>query len=122
MIPNHAHFIDAIRDKSLTRIVFYSHPDAGKVDHECAPLDYGPGQDGQNTSDRYWVWDNNDSAGANPIGLLPDQVISVQVIGRNFAPEHLPLGPRTWSVIRDWPVSAKAIPKAETVTTAKTEV
>lgn len=119
MITNHAQFIDAIRNKSLTRIVFYSHPDAGKVDHECIPLDYGPGEEAQNTSDRYWVWDNNDTAGANPIGLLPDQIISVQVIGRSFAPEHLPLGPRAWSVVRDWPASAKSIAKSETVTTAK---
>ena len=119
MISNHAQFIDAIREKSLTRIVFYSHPDAGKVDHECAPLDFGPGQEEQGAEDRYWVWDNNDTVGTNPVGLRSDQIISMQVIGRNFSPENLPLGPRTWSVIRDWPVSAKSVAQPEMFVIAK---
>jgi hypothetical protein len=107
MISNHALFIGAIRDKNLVRIVFYSHLDAGKVDHECAPLDYGPALKEKDTLDRYWVWDNDNTAGANPLGLFPDQIVSVQVTGRNFAPEHLALGPRVWSVIRDWAIACK---------------
>jgi hypothetical protein len=102
MIPNHAQFIDAIRDKNLIRISFYSLPDAGTVDRECAPLDYGlqPGiADGLN---RYWVWDIANTAGTNPLGLLPDQIVSVQVLGKNFYPDQLPLGTRPWSVVRDW--------------------
>ena len=119
MISNHALFIDAIRDKSLVRVVFYSHPDAGKVDHECVPLDYGPTQEENDTFDRYWVWDNASNTGVNPLGLSPDQIVSVQVLGRNFFPEHLSLGTREWSVIRDWAIPAKAIPQPKTIITAK---
>lgn len=44
MIPKHAEFLDAIRTKHLVRIEFYSEPDAGTVERECAPVDYGAGR------------------------------------------------------------------------------
>ena len=120
MISNHALFIDAIRAKNLVRIVFYSQQDAGKVDHECAPLDYGPAVEGKDASDRYWVWDNSSNTVVNPLGLSPDQIVSVQVLGRNFFPEHLNLGTREWSVIRDWAIPARAMAQPKTIITAKT--
>jgi hypothetical protein len=103
MISNHAQFIDAIREKKLIRIVFYSHPDAGKVDRECAPLDYGPESGAEDALNRYWIWDYaNTTAGTNPLGLLPDQIVSVNVLGSNFDPEKLSVGARSWFVPREW--------------------
>ena len=102
MIPNHAQFLDAIRDRKLIRVVFYSQPDAGKVDRECAPLDYGPESGVKGAPNRYWVWDLANTAGSNPLGLLPDQIVSVLVLGKDFAPEKLSFGARPWCVPRAW--------------------
>ena len=102
MISNHAQFLDAIREKKLIRIVFYSHPDAGTVDRECAPLDYGPELGEKEALNRYWIWDPANTAGSNPLGLLPDQIVSVQVLGKVFDPEKLLIGVRPWFVLRDW--------------------
>ena len=102
MIPNHAQFLDAIRDKKLVRIVFYSHADAGKVDRECIPLDYGPEPATTDPLNRYWIWDHASTAGTNPLGLLPDQIVSVQVLGKDFDPDKLPVGDRPWCVSRPW--------------------
>jgi hypothetical protein len=112
MISNHAQFIDAIREKNLIRIVFYSLPDAGTVDRECMPLDYGPQQPGAiDALSRYWIWDPANTAGANPLGLLPGQIVTVQVLGRSFAPKQLPLGTQIWNVARDWDSREKSLVK-----------
>jgi len=108
MISNHTQFIDAIRERNLIRIVFYSKPAAGTVDHECAPLDYGPTPGEKDSLNRYWVWDNSANSGANPLGLAPDQIVSVQVLGNVFSPAQFPVGDRLWSVPRDWVIRAKS--------------
>jgi len=102
MIPNHAQFLDAIREKKLIRIVFYSRPDAGTVDRECAPLDYGPELGANDALNRYWIWDQANTAGTNPLGLLPDQIVNVHVLGKDFDPEKIGVPKRTWFVLRDW--------------------
>jgi len=104
MISNHHQFLDAIRERKLIRIVFYSQPDKGTVDRECAPLDYGPAPDANDTLNRYWIWDHANTAGSNPIGLLPDQIVSAQVLGKDFDPGRLAVGARPWSVPRSWGV------------------
>jgi hypothetical protein len=102
MISNHAQFLDAIREKKLIRVVFYSQPDAGKVDRECVPLDYGPEPGAKDALNRYWIWDQANTAGSNPLGLLPAQIVSVDVLGKGFDPQKLPVGTRPWSVPRAW--------------------
>ncbi len=102
MIPNHAQFIDAIHQKRLVRTEFYSHPDGGVVDRECAPLDYGPVPGTTDGPNRYWVWDPAATAGSNPLGLLPDQIVTLQVLGKDFDPALLELGACTWLIARNW--------------------
>ena len=102
MIPNHAQFLDAIREKRHIRIVFYSLPDGGKVDRECAPLDYGSELGAADSLNRYWIWDPDNTAGSNPLGLLPDQIVDVHVLGTSFDPEKLCVGGRPLRVLRDW--------------------
>ena len=86
MIANHADFLEAIRRRKLVRIAFYSLPDNGTVDRECAPLDYAPAPDGGDPANRYWVWDPASTAGPNPLRLLPDQIVSLAMLGKDFDP------------------------------------
>jgi hypothetical protein len=102
MVPNHPQFLDAIAEKNLIRIEFYSKPDEGVIDRECAPLDYGPVVGEEGSQNRYWIWDYKNSSGANPLGLVPEQIVSVRVLGSHFIPQDLRLGPRKWSVPREW--------------------
>lgn len=102
MISNHPQFLDAIRERKLIRIVFYSQPDAGTLDRECAPLDYGPELGAADVRNRYWIWDFADTTGTNPLGLLPDQIVNVFVLGKEFDPEKIGVPARSWTVLRDW--------------------
>jgi len=85
MIANHTQFTAAIEDRKKVCVRFYSTPDSGVLDRVCAPMEYGPGEnpDGLN---RYWIWDYDNEAGPKSIGLMPKQILDLQVLGLRFDP------------------------------------
>lgn len=112
MISNHPQFLAAIGEKKRIRIEFYSLPDASTVSRECAPLDYGADPKRNDGVNRYWVWDYATTAGANLLGLVWDQIVSVQVLGSDFDPAALDLGKRPWIVPRPWGTVPAVLPPA----------
>ncbi len=101
MIPNHQQFLDAIRERKLIRIVYYSQTDAGTVDRECIPLNYGQELGSGDGVNRYWILDAAGTAGAKPLGLLSDRIVHVHVLGKTFDPETMPLDDHAWHVLSD---------------------
>ena len=91
MIPNHEQFLAAIKDRKKVNVRFYSKPDSGVLDRVCAPMDYGPGEnpDGLN---RYWLWDYASEASDHKLGLVPQQILDLQVLGDVFDPSQFILG------------------------------
>ncbi len=98
MIPNHTQFIAAIQDKRKVCVRFYSQPDSGVLDRVCAPVDYGPGgvKDGLN---RYWLWDYASDVGSHTLGLVPQQILDLQVLGEVFDPTEFVLAPSPATVV-----------------------
>jgi hypothetical protein len=92
MIAKHTQFTAAIQDRKKVCVRFYSKPDSGVLDRVCAPMDYGPGEnpDGLN---RYWLWDYVNETGSHRIGLVPQQILDLQVLGEVFDPSEFTLGP-----------------------------
>jgi hypothetical protein len=85
MIPKHAQFVEAIKEKKKLSVRYYSHADGGVLDRICAPMSYGPGdrRDGLN---RYWFWDYASSTGNQLLGLMPKQIEDLQTLGLLFDP------------------------------------
>jgi len=97
MIPNHAHFIEALKDKKKVRVKFNSRADGGVMERVCAPLAYGPAgelNDGQN---RYWLWDYANNSGACALGLMPQQILDLQILKEDFDPTTLTTAPAATS-------------------------
>lgn len=86
MIPNHAQFIQAVRDKNRIRVEFYSKPDSGVVDRVCAPLDYAPDSATPGGPNLYWVWDLSTDVPWNPLALASEQIVKVNILGTTFDP------------------------------------
>lgn len=83
MIPNHIQFIEAItRTKVCLR--FYSRADSDIIDLVCTPLEYGPGADARDGENRYWFWDFSSNTGSPTLGLLPEQVLNLRILGPVF--------------------------------------
>jgi len=104
MIPNHSGFIAAIHERRKVCVRFYSKADCGTLDRVCAPLDYGPGGSVEDELNRYWLWDFAGNPGARILGLVPQQVLDLQVLGEYFDPAQLDERPAAWSIPREWDV------------------
>jgi hypothetical protein len=102
MIPNHARFIEAIKAKKKVSVRFYSKPDSGVLDRVCAPMDYGPGVEKQDDLNRYWLWDYASTAESHVLGLVPQQIVELRVLGEEFDPADCGNRAVPWSIPRDW--------------------
>ena len=102
MIPNHTQFIGAINDKHKVCLRFYSLADSGVIDLVCAPMDYGPAAGTQDGVNRYWFWDYSSNTGSPSLGLLPEQVLDVRVLGEVFDSAVVGTSSSSWSIPRDW--------------------
>ena len=102
MIPNHPQFIEAINRKKKIRVRLYSFADNGVVDGICAPMDYGPCPRHQDRLNRYWLWVYTDLAGSHILGLLPEEILDLQVLGEMFDPAQFTERPAQWFTPRDW--------------------
>ena len=102
MIPNHPQFIEAINEKKKIRVRLYSVADNGVVDRVCAPMDYGPGAVHQDGFNRYWLWVYTDTAGSHILGLLPQEILDLKVLGEVFDPAQFKDRPAQWFTPRDW--------------------
>lgn len=102
MIPNHTRFIEAISEKKKVCVRFYSKADDGVVDRVCAPMDYGPGGGIPDELNRYWLWNYSSNTGTHTVGLLPQQIVDLQVLGEVFDPAEFGAQYSPWSIPRDW--------------------
>jgi hypothetical protein len=102
MIPNHKQFIAAIGEKKKVSLRFYSKADSGVIDLVCAPIDYGPAGEIQDGVNRYQLWDYTSNNGTHNLALLPEQILSLSVLGGVFDPAEFGVRPSPWSVPRNW--------------------
>lgn len=86
MIPHHAPFLQAIQEKKQVWIKFYSLADSGVLEQTCTPIEYAPGTGFEDGLNRYWFGDFVNSPGSKVMGLLPQQVLELQVLGEQTKP------------------------------------
>jgi len=93
MIPKHEQFLEAIKNKKKVSVRFYSKPDSGVLERICAPMRYGPGSESHDELNRYWLWDYTDDPGSHLLGLVPQQIADLQVLGQAFDPAEFAKAP-----------------------------
>ncbi len=102
MIPNHPQFIEAIAERKKVKAKYYSKADSGVIERICAPIDYGPGAGPSDGLNRYWLWDYAAPAGARTLGLSPQEIVEVRVLGEEFPPGDIEAEPWPWGIPRPW--------------------
>jgi len=100
MIPNHPRFVEAILESKKVKVNYYSAPDSGVVDRICAPLDYGPGAGGGDGVNRYWLLEYSSTQATRVVGLVPDQIVDLKVLGETFNPVALGVAAWPWAIER----------------------
>jgi len=115
MIPNHKQFIAAVMEKKKVSLRLFSKADSGVVDLVCAPMDYGAVGEVKDGVNRYEFWDYSANNGTHILTLLPEQVLSLSVLGSLFDPAEFGALPTAWLVPRDWgrPTAVPGTPLAD---------
>ncbi len=86
MMAYHARFVQAVQDKKKVWVKFYSQADGGVVEQVCAPLEYGAGTAVPDGLNRYWVWVYASQTDSHTVGLLPQEIEDLTVLGEVFDP------------------------------------
>ena len=95
-------FVGAIRSKKKTRLTFHSKEDGRVLTRVCAPMDYGPSTRAHDKSDRFHSWDYESDTKRHTLSLLPEQMISIEVLEESFDPTEFVTWETNWIVKRDW--------------------
>lgn len=95
-------FIAAIHSKNKVLLTFHSKEDNGTLVRTCAPMDFGPSSRAHDKSDRFHFWDYDSDKQRHTLSLLPEQVISIHVLGEMFNPAEFITWQPAWHVQRDW--------------------
>lgn len=98
-------FIEAIHSKNKIRLTFFSKEDGRNLVRTCAPMDFGPSRRAKNQNDRYHFWDYDSDTERHTLSLLPEQVVSIEVLPETFEPsEFITWSTSTspWFISRDW--------------------
>lgn len=95
-------FVDAIHSKNRIRLTFQSKEDGHALVRVCAPMDYGPSSRAHNKSDRFHCWDYDSDTRSHSLSLLPEQVISIEILPDTFDPADFVTWDTKWIIKRDW--------------------
>jgi hypothetical protein len=98
MPSNHTRFFAAINEKKMVGVRFYSETDHGVLDRICAPMSYGQGTESHDELNRYWLWNYAGAPDAHVLGLTPEQIVDLRVLGEVFDPRQFVITPRPVSV------------------------
>jgi hypothetical protein len=103
MHPNHPEFITALTGKKKVMLTFFSKEDGTHLRRTCAPMDFGPSRRAKDQSDRYHFWDYDSDTQRHVLSLLPNQVVTIEIIDESFDPgEFITWSPISWFMPRNW--------------------
>ena len=96
-------FIEAIKERRLVEVSFFSKEDNAQLTRRCAPMDFGPSRRAKDQSDRFHMWDYESDVAPHTLSLPQDQVISIRVLDELFDPAgFVTWTPINWFIDRDW--------------------
>lgn len=98
-------FIEAIHVTRKLRLTFYSKEDGQQLVRTCAPMDYAPSRRTKDKSDRYHFWDYDSDTQRHTLSLLPQQVISLEMLPDLFNPAEFitwSTASSPWLITRNW--------------------
>ena len=98
-------FLNAIQFKKKIVLNFHSKEDSGILSRTCAPMDYGPSRRSKDQQDRFHSWDYTSDKGSHTLTLLPNQIVSIEILDAQFDPKEFvtwDLHKSPWFIKRDW--------------------
>lgn len=101
MNEQHNNFIEAINKTKLVSVAVNSQ-EKGYIKRICVPFDFGPSRRYKDGLDRYHFLDLDSPDGAHNLSVLPEQIISIELIEKSFDPGDYITWQPNWHISRDW--------------------
>lgn len=100
-MSNYERFIHAIHDKKVISLKFNSK-EKGFITRLCIPFDYGPSRKYKGGLDRYHLYDLDSPEEKHNLSILPEQVINIEILNKDFEPSDYVHWEPKWFIKRDW--------------------
>lgn len=101
-MSNYDKFLQAIHTLKIVKVTFNAH-DKGVITRKCIPFDFGPSRRNLSPNpDRFHFYDLNSPEGRHTLSILPEQIISIEIIDENFDAAKYVTWKPNWFVARDW--------------------
>jgi len=94
-------FLDAINEKKKVKIKVNSF-EKGVIVRECVPFDYGASRKYKDGKERYHLYDLDSPEGEHNLSILPEQLIEIDILDKNFDPKDYVKWTPNWIFKRDW--------------------
>lgn len=95
-------FVQAIHDRKMIELAFFSKEDGRVLIRKCAPMDYGPSRRAHDQSDRFHLWDYEGDKANHTLSLSPEQIVSITALNETFEPGDFVRWRPNWFVQRNW--------------------
>lgn len=97
-------FKDAVLNRKMIRLTFYSKQDNSRLTRLCAPMDYAPSSRASDKTPRFHFWDFESDTKNHTLSLLQDQIIEMEFTNIEFNPSEFVTWKTNWTIVRDWGV------------------
>jgi hypothetical protein len=105
MHHQHELFTKGIHDTLKIRLTFFSKEDNSHLIRLCAPMDYAISRQYKDGLNRYWFWDYDSDCGSHNLGLLPAQIVKMELLADIFEPNEFvtwDTKKSPWTISRNW--------------------
>ena len=100
-MDKHNKFLEAINKMKKVKVVVNSF-EKGRIERTCVPFDYGPSRKFKDGGNRYHLYDLDSPDGSHNLSILPNQLVSVEIMADVFNPaDYVKWTPR-WFFPRNW--------------------
>jgi hypothetical protein len=97
----HDHFISAIHSRNHLSVCLNSF-EKGQITRVCIPFDFGPSRRYKDGLDRYHFYDLDSPDGKHNLSIVPNQLISINILNKVFDPQDYITWTPNWFVVRNW--------------------
>lgn len=95
-------FIEAIKEKKLVEVTFFSKKDNTDRTRKCVPFDYACSKRNKNQINKYQLYDLDSPSGRHNLALEESQIINLVKLNESFNPADYISWEPNWEVARDW--------------------
>jgi len=101
-MDKHRLFLQALHNKKKVKVKINSK-EKGIIERVCVPFDFGPSRRAKDNKKRYHFCDLDSPDGIHVLSILPEQLISIELLDEGFEPaDYITWKKIMWFIPRDW--------------------